>query len=165
MPKYYWDFRAAKKSLEKGQTPYTPAVSLIFALKESLELMRKEGLPNIFKRHLMISGALRAGIKALGMKLFVDDRWASPTVTSIEVSGCETQNFSKLLKNKFNITVAGGQEKLKNKIMRIGHLGYVDKMDIINVLAGLEMVLEDRNLYGKGVREAELFFEKGERGQ
>lgn len=165
MPKYYWDFRAAKKSLEKGQTPYTPAVSLIFALKESLELMKKEGLPNIFKRHLMISGALRAGIKALGMKLFVDDRWASPTVTSIEISGCETQNFSKLLKNRFNITVAGGQEKLKNKIMRIGHLGYVDKMDIINVLAGLEMALADRNLYGKGVREAELFFEKGEMEQ
>jgi len=162
MPKYYWDFKAAKKSLEKGQTPYTPAVSLIFALQESLELIKKEGLPNIFQRHLLISGALRAGIKALGMKLFVDDRWASPTVTSVDISGYEAQNLSKMLKSRFNITVAGGQEKLKNRIMRIGHLGYVDKMDIINVLAGLEMVLKDNGLYGKGVKEAELFFERGE---
>jgi aspartate aminotransferase-like enzyme len=165
MPKYYWDFKAAKKSLEKGQTPYTPAVSLVFALKQSLELIKKEGLTNIFQRHITISRALRAGIKALGMKLFVDERWASPTVTSIDIMGYEALNLSKLLKNKFNITVAGGQEKLKNKILRIGHLGYVDEMDIICILAGLEMVLEDPNLYGKGVKEAELYFERGEKSR
>lgn len=163
MPKYYWSFKAAKKSLEKGQTPYTPAVSLIFALKKSLELIKREGLEEIFKRHEMISGALRAGIKALGLKLFVDDRWASPTVTSIDISEYEGQkNFSKLLMDNFNITVAGGQEKLKNKIIRVGHLGYVDKIDIIAVLAGFEMAMEDERLYGKGVKAAEMFFKQGE---
>lgn len=160
MPRFYWDFKAARKSLEKGQTPYTPAVSLIFALKESLELIKQEGLAHIFARHWKLSRGLRQGLKALGFKLFVEDRWASPTVTSVDVSQYEGRlAFPKLMKSRFNITIAGGQDRLKNKIMRIGHLGYVDELDIINVLAALEMVLGDESLYGKGVNAAEKVFE------
>lgn len=162
-PKYYWDFKSAKNSLEKWQTPYTPAVSLIYALKESLEMIQEEGLSNIFERHLMLSKGCREGIKALGLKLFVDDAWASPSVTAIDISPKEEHGkLQKLLKKEFNITIAGGQQTLKNKIIRIGHLGHVDKLDIINVLAALEMALKDDLLYGVGVKAAQRIFCKGE---
>jgi len=162
-PKFYWDFKAAKKSLNKGQTPYTPAVSLIYALKETLELFEKEGLANIYKRHLLLSHGLREGIQALGLKLFVDDTCASPTVTAVDISEKEQyKNLKKILEDRFNLTVAGGQQTLKGKIMRIGHLGYVDELDIINVLATIEMALNDTALFGVGVKAAQKIFCKGE---
>lgn len=160
IPKYYWDFKAAIKSLKKHQTPYTPAISLIFALKKSLEIIKSEGLENIFLRHKKIAKALREGIKAIGLKLFVDDLYASPTVTAIDISNLGF-NLQKVLKSNYNITLAGGQKKLKNRIIRIGHLGYVDGLDIIVVLSALEMALKDKNICGKGVRAAELILSSG----
>lgn len=161
MPKFYWDFRAAKKSLLKNQNPYTPAVSLIFALKESLDLINKEGLENVFKRHLILSRALREGIKALGLKLFAKESHASPTVTSVNIEGVSIE-IKKLLESDFNMMIAGGQQSLKGKILRIGHMGYVDKLDIISVLAAIEMTLDKENLYGKGVRAAQIIFKERE---
>jgi aspartate aminotransferase-like enzyme len=159
MPRFYWDFKSAKKRLDKWQTPYTPAVSLIFAMKKSLEIIKSEGLENIFTRHEVISKALREGIKAIGLKLFADELHASPTVTSVDISNIDV-NLSKLLKSEFNITVAGGQDKLKSKIIRIGHLGYLDRLDIIEVLAALEMLLGNENNYGEGIKAAEKIFNK-----
>lgn len=161
MPKYYWDFKAAKKSLDKGQTPYTPAVSQIYALRESLKLIKEEGLDNIFKRHHILSGALRRGIKALGLKLFVDDDCASPTVTAVDISDVKNgKELSAILQEKYNLIVAGGQDKLKGKIIRIGHLGYVDQLDIITVLAAIEMGLRNPQQFGKGIKAAEEFFDQ-----
>ena len=159
MPKFYWDFLDAKKRLEKWQTPYTPAVSLIFALKESLKIIENEGLDNIFQRHLKLSKALREGLKALGLKPFVEDEFASPTVTAVDISECEV-DVKKLLKKQFNMDIAGGQSKLKGKIVRIGHLGYVDELDIIDVLAAIEMVMKDDKLYGVGKRCSKVFARK-----
>ncbi|MDN5331750.1 MAG: hypothetical protein PWP45_975 [Tepidanaerobacteraceae bacterium] len=162
MPKYYWDFKKAKKSLEKGETPYTPAVSQIFALDESLKLIFEEGLENIIKRHKLLAKALREGLKSLGFRLFAEDSWASPTVTAVDVSDFQGKiNFSKVLKNRFNITVAGGQGRLKGKIIRIGHVGYVDELDVLNVLLALEMTLENEELFGKGVKAAEIVLKEG----
>lgn len=159
MPKFYWDFKAARKRLENWQTPYTPAVSLIYALKKALEMIKKEGLSNVFSRHLLLSKGLRAGLKNIGLKLYVEDSCASPTVTAVDVSEYEGKiNFSKVLKNNFNITIAGGQGALKNKIIRIGHLGYIDKLDIISTLAAIEMSLGDKELFGRGVKAAEAIF-------
>ena len=103
---------------------------------------------------------MREGIKAIGLKLFVDDLYASPTVTAIDISNLGF-NLQKVLKSNYNITLAGGQKKLKNRIIRIGHLGYVDRLDIIVVLSALEMALKDKNIYGKGVRAAELILSSG----
>ncbi|SHM26561.1 aspartate aminotransferase [Caldanaerovirga acetigignens] len=162
MPKYYWNFKNAKKSLEKGETPYTPAVSLVYALEESLKQIFDEGLENIIMRHKLLAKALREGLKNLGFRLFAQDSWASPTVTAVDISDFQGKiNFSKALKNRFNITVAGGQEKLKGKIIRIGHVGYVDELDIINVLSAIEMILADEELFGKGVKAAEKVFNEG----
>lgn len=160
MPKYYFDIKNAKNSLKKGETPYTPFVSLIYALEESLKIIKDEGLENIIKEHIRLSKALREGVKAIGLKLFVEDEYASPTVTAVEIPE-ERKDLQKFLKNKFNITVAGGQDSLKDKIIRIGHLGYVDFLDIIAVISALEMAAGDERLFGKGVKAAEKIYLEG----
>jgi len=160
MPKYYFDIKKAKNTLQKGETPYTPFVSLIYALEESLKIIKEEGLENIIRKHKKISEALRAGIKAIKLKPFVKDDYASPTVTAVEIPE-EYKDLTKTLKNKFNITVAGGQGSLKGKIMRIGHLGYVDFLDIIAVISALEMAIGDEKLFGKGIKAAEKKYLEG----
>jgi len=98
MPRFYWDFAHAKSYLEKGQTPWTPALSTIFALEVSLEMMLKEGLPNIIARHAQVGNAARAGVKSLGLSLFADENYASNTVTAVATSdGLDTKKMLKLL--------------------------------------------------------------------
>ncbi|MDI3540686.1 MAG: hypothetical protein PWP66_224 [Thermosediminibacterales bacterium] len=144
IPKYYWDFKKAKNNLIKGQTPYTPAISLIFGLKESLKLIYKEGLDNIFSRHILLSKAFREGIKCMGLTPFADDHCASPTVTAIKVpDGIEPSKLRKKMADEFRMDIAGGQQKLQDTIIRVGHMGYVDKLDIISTLWALGMTLEE----------------------
>ena len=159
MPKYYWDFKAAKKKLMEGQTPYTPSISLIYALERSLEIIKSEGLSNIFERHLTLASAFREGIKELGLEIFAEERCASPTVTAVKLPEGK-KDIANYIRDNYGITMAGGQGELKGKICRLGHLGYVDKMDIINALAAFEMSLGDVELYGKGIRAAENIFAK-----
>ena len=142
LPRYYWDVRQAKKSLDKGQNPYTPPVALLFGLAESLRLIEAEGLDNIWARHIRLRDALRQGLRALGCTLLASDAAASPAVTAVlPPAGLEAKNVQKHLREQWGITVAGGQKKLENKIFRFGHLGYVAAMDVIVALAGLEMTL------------------------
>lgn len=144
LPKYYWDAGRVKKSLDKYQNPYTPPVTLLFGLAESLKLIEEEGLENIFARHCYLRNALRAGVKALGLELLADDNAASPAVTAIKVSqGLEAKKIQKHIRDVYGITIAGGQKQLENKIFRIGHLGWVNEGDIIAVLAALEKTLAD----------------------
>ncbi|MCC6980891.1 MAG: alanine--glyoxylate aminotransferase family protein [Candidatus Melainabacteria bacterium] len=141
-PRFYLDLRKYKKSLEQDTTPATPNVSLVAGLRESLLMMREDGTEKIFARHLRLKEALRSGIKALGLKLFVADEHASPTITAIlPPSGISVADIRKGLKEDFRILVADGQEELKGKIFRIGHMGYVFERDILMTLAALESVL------------------------
>lgn len=142
LPRYYWDARQVRKSLAKGQNPYTPPVALLFGLAESLRLMEEEGLDNIWARHVRLRDAMRQGLKALGCGLLAPDAVASPAVTAVlPPAGLEAKTVQKYMREHRGITVAGGQKKLENKIFRIGHLGYAAAMDIIVALAGLEMTL------------------------
>lgn len=142
LPRYYWDARQVRKSLAKGQNPYTPPVALLFGLAESLRLMEEEGLDNIWARHVRLRDAMRQGLKALGCGLLAPDAVASPAVTAVlPPAGLEAKTVQKYMREHWGITVAGGQKKLENKIFRIGHLGYAAAMDIIVALAGLEMTL------------------------
>ncbi|HWQ60826.1 MAG TPA: alanine--glyoxylate aminotransferase family protein, partial [Negativicutes bacterium] len=159
MPKYYWDAAAAKKSLAKGQNPYTPAVSLLFGLDESLKMIAEEGLDNIFARHRQTAFLLRTGVKAMGLKLLAADAVASTSVTAIlapeELGGKKVQ---KTLRDRFGITIAGGQQQLENRVFRVGHLGYVAATDILLILAALEITLAGLGIQvslGAGVRAAE----------
>jgi len=142
MPRCYWDFTEAKKYLEKGQTPWTPAISVVFALSVALEMMLKEGLPNIIARHARVGKAARDGVKSLGLSLFAEESCASNTVTAVAASnGLDTKKMLKTLREEHNIILSGGQQKLDGKIFRIGHLGWVNEKDIKSVISALKVAL------------------------
>ena len=142
MPRFYWDFTRAKKYLERGQTPWTPAISTVFALSVSLEMILKEGLSNIVTRHARVGKLTRDGVKSLGLSLFADESHASNTVTAVAASnGLDTKKLLKLLREEHKVVLAGGQQKLDGKIFRIGHLGWVTEDDIKTVISALKIVL------------------------
>jgi len=142
MPRFYWDFTQARSYLEKGQTPWTPAISTVFALSVSLEMMLKEGLPNIIARHTRVGKAARTGVKSLGLSLFAEENYASNTVTAVAASdGLDTKKMLKILREEHHVMLSGGQQRLDGKIFRIGHLGWVTESDIEIVISALKVVL------------------------
>jgi aspartate aminotransferase-like enzyme len=142
MPRFYWDFTKAKNSLEKGQTPWTPAVSIMFALQVALDMMLKEGLANIIARHARVGKATREGVKSLGLSLFAEESHASNAVTAVAVpDGLDVKKLRKILKEEHQVVLAGGQQKLDGKIFRIGHLGWVNEKDIEAVISALKVAL------------------------
>jgi aspartate aminotransferase-like enzyme len=142
MPRFYWDFSDAKRYLEKGQTPATPAVSTIFSLAVAVNMMVKEGLTNIFARHDRVGKATRQGIKSLGLSLFAEESHASNTVTAVAASnGLDTKKLLKILREEHQLVLAGGQQKLDGKIFRIGHMGWVTEEDIEWILSAIKAAL------------------------
>jgi aspartate aminotransferase-like enzyme len=142
MPRFYWDFGKAKKYVEKGQTPWTPAVTTLFALDVGVDMMLKEGIQNVFARHARIGEATRKGIKSLGLTLFADEKYASNTVTAVAGSnGLDCKKLTKILREEKKIVLSGGQSSLEGKIFRIGHLGWVNENDIKDVLANIKTFL------------------------
>ncbi len=151
MPRFYWDFAKAKSYLEMAtaQTPWTPAVSTVFALSVSLEMMLKEGLPNIIARHARVGRAAREGVKSLGLSLFTKESYASNTVTAVAASnGLDTKKMLKILREEHQIVLAGGQQSLDGKIFRIGHLGWITEDDIEIVISALRVVLPQAGFKG-----------------
>jgi len=142
LPRFYWDFQMAKKSLAKGQTPYTPPVSLYFGLDVALEMMRAEGREAIFTRHQQVANLTRQRARSLGLKLFAEPSHASNTVTAIVVpEGIEAKALTRGLREQEGVVIAGGQERLEGQIFRIGHLGYVNDGDITACMDALERQL------------------------
>jgi aspartate aminotransferase-like enzyme len=140
---FYFDLQAARKNLAKDTTPYTPATALILGLKESLEILLAEGLSHIFKKQEIFKEMAREAAKALGLELVVkDEKYASAAITAVKIpEGIEWKELNNLLVNEFNVEVAGGQDELKGKIFRIGHIGYVQELDILQAIAAIEMAL------------------------
>ncbi len=160
-PKFYFSYESALKSLKAEKlpdTPYTSAVSLIMQLKEAIKLIRDEGIENIWKRHSKLASATRAGIQALGLKLFPIDSYSN-AVTAINVpDGIDGSIFTKKIRDEYGITLAGGQGQIKGKIFRIGHLGYADTFDVIIAISAVEMALYELGYpveLGAGVKAAE----------
>ncbi|MFC1987752.1 pyridoxal-phosphate-dependent aminotransferase family protein [Chloroflexota bacterium] len=142
MPRFYWDFTLAKNYLGKGQTPWTPALSVIYALSVALDMMLKEGLANIVARHARVGNAARKGIKSLGLPLFADEAYASNTVTAVaSINGLDSKKLVRILQEEHEIVLSGGQQTLDGKIFRIGHMGLVDEDDIKKVLSALKVSL------------------------
>ncbi len=142
MPRLYWDLSRAKSYLERGQTPWTPAVSVVYALAVSLNMMLEEGLKNIIDRHARVGAATREGIKSLGLALFADEAYASNTVTSVTASdGLDTKKLLKILREEHKVVLGGGQQKLDGQMFRIGHLGMVSVDDIEKVISALKVAL------------------------
>jgi aspartate aminotransferase-like enzyme len=158
LPKFYFDFKKELKSAQKNQNSFTPAISLFVGLRESLNLIRKEGLENVFKRHEKLAAATRAAVKALGLELYAPDS-PSNALTAVKVpEGIQGAKLKTLFFEKFGITVAGGQDQAKGKIIRIAHLGYYERLDMVMVISALEMLLKEMGYafeLGKGVKAAE----------
>ena len=142
LPKFYLDLKQYLKTANKNSNPFTPAINLYFALEASLTMMQKEGLNNIFARHARHQKATQEGIKAMGLNLFTKESFGSPAITAVEPENIDAETIRKLIKNDFDILLAGGQDHLKGKIFRIGHLGFVNDRDIISVISALESTLD-----------------------
>ena len=157
LPKFYFDFRKELKNLTQNQNAYTPAISLVVGLAESLRKIKEEGLENIFTRHAKLAKATRAAMLALGLQLYAPQAYSNALTAVVAPPGVDGQKVVKILRDKHNLTIAGGQDQAKGKIFRIAHLGYVDQFDIIMGVAAVEMTLKELGYaveMGKGVRAA-----------
>ncbi|MFS0513820.1 pyridoxal-phosphate-dependent aminotransferase family protein [Nostoc sp. UIC 10607] len=143
LPKYYLDLGKYRKATAKNTTPFTPPVNLIVALHTTLRIMKEEGLESIFARHERLKNATRAAIQGLNLPLFAADSSASPAITAVAPQGIESDKIRSLMKKRFDIALAGGQDHLSNKIFRIGHLGFVSDRDILSCIASLEVTLKE----------------------
>jgi aspartate aminotransferase-like enzyme len=137
LPRFYFDLRKLRKSAPMGETPWTPPVSLVLALEEALTMIREEGIDQVYARHRRLAHAVRAGAQALGFRLFAHP--ASHAVTAVmPPEGVDASAVVKRLRDVHGIVVAGGQDQLKGKIFRIGHMGAYDLGDVFTVIGALE---------------------------
>ena len=143
---YYLDLKKYRKSGEKAvpETPYTPSVSLMYAMNEALMMIMEEGLEARIKRHEQAAKATINGVKAMGLELFANEEASSATVTAINIpEGMTDKNLRGTMRNKYRIELAGGQDHLKGNVFRIGHMGNITHRDIISTIAALEMSLKE----------------------
>jgi aspartate aminotransferase-like enzyme len=158
LPKYYFDFKKELKNTMKNQSSYTPAISLYVGLRETLRMIRTEGLEAVFRRHGQLAEATRQAVKALGLDLYAPDS-PSDAVTAVKIpGGIDGEKLKDLFFEKFGITVAEGQDRAKGKIIRIAHLGYYERLDMVMVISALEMLLKEMGHsfeLGIGVKAAE----------
>jgi aspartate aminotransferase-like enzyme len=142
MPRFYLDAERARDSAEKGQTPWTPAVSLFYGMQVALQLLEREGWENVFARHQRCADVARNGARSLGLELFADPRYASNTVTTVAApAGVDVSALRKSLREKHEIVIAGGQGSLSGKVFRIGHLGMVSEPEVEAVITALKQEL------------------------
>lgn len=146
-PRYYFDLLIERKSQGKNTTAWTPAISLVVGLKVALDMMREEGLPNIFERHARLARGARAAMEALGLEMFPSDLM-SEAVTAVRVpEGVDGKAIPRKMETEQGVTIAGGQSgrggNLGGKIFRIGHMGYVDESDMLVAVGGVEATLVD----------------------
>jgi len=142
MPRFYWDFKSMKDWADKGQNPFTPPVSLYYGLEESLKMFEEEGLENIFERHKKLRDITREGLKKMNLKLLAADDVASCAVTAVyPPDNIGADDLRKKVKENYGVVLAGGQEDLKGKIFRIGHLGYCSETDIMVSLDAISKCL------------------------
>ncbi len=157
-PRFYFDYGQARKFAPKGSTPWTPAISVLFAVREGLRMMSEEGLDNVYRRHREIADACAAGLAAMGFRLYAAAGYRSATVTAARPpEGVDIKGYRKLLREKYGVVIAGGQGKAEGQIVRVGHLGSVAAGDLVQVLWAMEQALEELDVRpndGRGVGAA-----------
>jgi aspartate aminotransferase-like enzyme len=157
LPRYYFDFKKYRKSVAKNDTPYTPGVSLIRALRETLALVKAEGRYAMLANAARYARAIRAGMQALGLELFA--RSPSNAVTAVRMpEGADGVEFVNTLRDTLGVTFAGGQEALKGKIFRIASMGYLNQFDVLTAVAAVEYALQAMGVSlaaGAGVKAAQ----------
>lgn len=161
LPKYYFDLAAERRTVLRNEAHFTPAVSIVVGLREVLRMIEAEGLPNVLRRHDRLARATRAGVEALGLRLFARAT-PSPALTAVEApAGVDGEAIVAAYSTEHNITIAGGQGEMRGRIFRLGHMGYAAEFDVIVALAALEQVLAGLGQpvdFGAGVRAAQKVF-------
>lgn len=161
LPKYYFSLKAAKKAYASTDTPWTPAIGLIIALNEAINMMKAEGLDKVFAWHNTMAKAVRTAMSALGMELFAPNAY-SDVVTAVKVpAGIDGEKLVKTMRDTYGVTIAGGQSEMKGKIFRFAHMGYIGEFDIITGISCLEKVLSQMGYkfeMGAGVAAAQKVF-------
>ncbi|GJL79378.1 MAG: class V aminotransferase [Nitrospinaceae bacterium] len=163
-PHFYFDFKKEKKNLANQTSAYTPAVSLVIGLREVLKGIKEEGLESVFKRHDRLARATRAAVEAMGLKRVAPDSPADSATGAFVPDGVDGGKLVKSIRDDFGVTLAGGQDQWKGKIVRIAHLGYIDSFDIIIAISALEMALAKMGAkveFGKGVAAAQKILLEG----
>lgn len=146
MPRFYWDLATARKNADKKTTPFTPAVGIIHALETALRLMTDEGRENVYSRHRRIGSRVREGVTSMGLELFADPAAASNTVTAVRIPPALEGSLVRRLRDEHGIVVGSGQNWLKGRIFRLGHMGWVDDEAVDGVLAALQAITQDTGL-------------------
>ena len=157
-PHFYFDLKKERKNLANQTSAYTPAVSLVIGLRAVLKSLKEEGLENVHKRHNRLARATRAATKALGLKMVAPDAPADSATGVFLPDGIDGGKLVKSLRDDFGVTLAGGQDQWKGKVIRIAHLGYVDTFDTIIAISAIEMALKKFGHaveLGKGVAAAQ----------
>jgi aspartate aminotransferase-like enzyme len=161
---YYFDWEKTAKGQRKrpADSPFTPAVSIFRALDVALEMIEEETLPAVFERHATLGRAAREAVKALGLDLFGPEDDNANVVTAVKVpDGIDGAAIPKLMRDRYRVTVAGGQAHLKGQIVRVAHCGYYGAFDILSTVAALEMALRELGAdvaLGAGVAAAQQVF-------
>ncbi len=158
LPRFYFDLRKERTSWARNQSAWTPATSHVMALRESVKLILEEGLPKVFARHQKLAKASRAAVEAMGLEILAK-RSPSPAVTAVVVPSTikDGKAIPRLMREKYGVTIAGGQGELEGKIFRLSHFGYCDLFDISTGIASLELVLNELGHpveFGKGTGAA-----------
>jgi aspartate aminotransferase-like enzyme len=143
IPRFFFDFRRAKASLDKNETPFTPPISLIFGLCEALTMIEEEGLPAVLRRHARLSAALRAGFVALGLPMFPAGHFSSTVTVGVVPEGLEGSTIVRHMYANYRTVIASQRTKLDNRVIRIGTMGFVGPEDILTDLYYLERTLRD----------------------
>ncbi len=141
-PRYYFDWGRTRRAQQKPQSPFTPAVPIVAGLDVALGLLLEDGLESAFAHHARLGRACREGVKGMGLELFSPDEDRSAVVTAVKVpEGIDGRELVLEIRDRFGVTLAGGQGRLEGKIVRIGHIGWFDVFDIATALAALELAL------------------------
>lgn len=154
-PRAYFDWGPTAKAVKEGATPYTPAISVLYAVQEGLRMMAEEGLHEVYARHRRIADGVAAGLQAMGFQLFAAEGYRSAVVTAaIPPDGLPADRYRKLLRERYGVVLGGGQGKMAGRMVRVGHLGAVAEGDMVQVLWAMEQVLEELDVRpneGRGV--------------
>jgi aspartate aminotransferase-like enzyme len=149
IPRFYLDFAREKKYQDRSQTFTTPPVSVLYAVDEGLQIMREQGLEAVWTRHARVGRMVRAAMEAMGLRLLAAEGHRSDTVTAV-VSPADTpealKELLKHLRTRYGLVLAGGQDNLSGKIFRIGHLGFIDELDVYSIVCALEQGMVDLGL-------------------
>jgi len=153
-PRFYFDWDQHRRFLVQGATPWTPAISVLFGVREGIRMLLEEGLDNTYARHRRCADATAAGLSGMGFTLFAAEGHRSATVTAaLPPDGLDIKAYRKLLRERFGVVIAGGQGKMSRQMIRVGHLGAVSQGYAVRVLCSLEQALAELGDARAGTRE------------